>query len=329
MTRKHFRTAALLLALLLLLAGCGGGKDGQPAPGADNTQELVGADTTGTEITETDTLDTTDPTTIETIKTEDFTMDYFKFGQGSEALVILPGLSVQSVMGSAALVEEAYQPLAKDFTVYVFDRRSDLPDTYVIRDMARDTAAAIRALGLERVSLFGASQGGMIAMQIAIDEPDLVQKLVLGSTSAYITDTLAATGAQWIDLAKAGDAAGLYLAFGEAVYPQEVFDPSKDLLLDLAKTVTAEELERFIVLAGGLQGFDVRADLHRIQCPVLLLNATDDRVLGPDATKAISGQLGNRSDFELELYDGYGHAAYDLAPGYKERMLEFLRKDTL
>ena len=35
---------------------------------------------------------------IETIKTGSFTMDYFKFGHGKEVFVILPGLSLQSVM---------------------------------------------------------------------------------------------------------------------------------------------------------------------------------------------------------------------------------------
>ena len=27
----------------------------------------------------------------------------------------------------------------------------------------------------------------------------------------------------------------------------------------------------------------------------------------------------------LCMYDGYGHAAYDMAPDYKERILEFLK----
>ena len=29
--------------------------------------------------------------------------------------------------------------------------------------------------------------------------------------------------------------------------------------------------------------------------------------------------------FEIYMYDGYGHAAYDMAPDYKERILEFLK----
>ena len=64
---------------------------------------------------------------IETVKTDTFTMDYFKFGQGGRTLVIIPGLSVQSVMISSNAVASAYQPLTNDFTSYVFDRRKELP----------------------------------------------------------------------------------------------------------------------------------------------------------------------------------------------------------
>ena len=46
-----------------------------------------------------------------------------------------------------------------------------MPDSYGVDDMARDTAEAIKALKLERVSIFGASQGGMIAMKIAVEYP--------------------------------------------------------------------------------------------------------------------------------------------------------------
>ena len=73
---------------------------------------------------------------IETVRTEDFSMDFFRFGSGDKTLVILPGLSVQSVMGQAEAVAEAYRPLTGDFTVYVFDRRRDPPDSYTVDGMA-------------------------------------------------------------------------------------------------------------------------------------------------------------------------------------------------
>ena len=88
---------------------------------------------------------------IETVRTETFTMDYVRFGRGSRTLVILPGLSVQNVMPAADAVAAAYQSLQDEFTIYLFDRRADLPPVYTVHDMARDTAAAFRTLGLDRV----------------------------------------------------------------------------------------------------------------------------------------------------------------------------------
>ena len=73
-------------------------------------------------------------------------------------------------MKYADAVAQEYSLLADDYTVYMFDRRKEVPETYSVSDMARDTAAVFRALGLSQVSLFGASQGGMIAMTIAMTQ---------------------------------------------------------------------------------------------------------------------------------------------------------------
>ena len=266
---------------------------------------------------------------IETVRTHDFEMRFFRFGSGSRAFVILPGLSVQSVMGLGDLIAEAYQSLTEDYTVYLFDRRKDLPAVYPIREMARDMAEAIRALGLSKVALFGASQGGMIAMALAAEHPELVQKLVLGSSSAHVDAAHFELFARWIDLAKEGQSRELNLAFGEALYPKAVFESARELLLSQADSFTAEDLRRFVILAESLQGFDVRADLARIACPVLVLGAKDDRVLGAEASREIFRHLPQRPDSELYLYEeGFGHAAFDTAPDYKERLLRFLRKET-
>ena len=84
--------------------------------------------------------------TIETVNLPDFSMDYFRFGKGERTFVILPGLSVQSVMGAAEAIAAEYRPLTEDYTVYVFDRRKELPPVYTVADMARDTATAMEAL---------------------------------------------------------------------------------------------------------------------------------------------------------------------------------------
>ena len=235
---------------------------------------------------------------IETVKTDDFEMDYFKFGQGKDTMVIIPGLSVDGVMKYADAVAGAYAPMTEDFTIYVFERRKNLPENYSVYDMARDTASAIRELGLKDIYLFGASQGGMISME-AVGE--------------------------WVKFAKEGKTEELYLSFGEAVYPKEVFEASREALKEGAKSVTEEDLSRFIILAEAVKGFDVSDQLTNIACPVLVLGSKDDVVLGGEASEALFESLKDRPDCELYMYEGYGHAAYDLAPDYKDRMLSFFR----
>ena len=253
---------------------------------------------------------------IETVRTGEFSMDYFRFGNGKNILVILPGLSVDSVMKYADGVAEAYSVLTEDFTVYLFDRRRELPENYSILDMAEDTILAIRKLGLQDICLFGASQGGMIAMTIAIEEPDLVRKLVLGSTAARVDRKKTGVVENWIRLAGEGK-------IEEAIYPPEVFSSAKEMLIAGAKGITEEDLFRFGILADAVKDFDVTEKLPSISCPVLVLGSKDDRVLGPETSEEIYEYLKERKDCELYMYDGYGHAAYDMAPDYKERLLRF------
>ena len=264
---------------------------------------------------------------IETVRTERFSMDWFRFGQGKKTLVILPGLSVGSVMQYAQTIARSYRLLKDEFTVYLFDRRKELPETYSVEEMARDTAEAVRTLGLERISLFGASQGGMMAMCIAAEHPEMVDRLALGSTAARVPEERYQTVCGWVELAKAGNAENLYMAFGEAIYPPAVFEKVRGLLAETAKGITEEDLARFVILAEGVKGFDITDRLERIACPVLVIGSRDDRVLGPESSGEIAERLKGITECELYMYDGYGHAAYDLAPDYKERLYRFLRME--
>ena len=260
---------------------------------------------------------------IEKITTDTFTMEYFRFGKGDRTYVILPGLSIKSVMGAADIIAGNYASAAEDYTIYVFDRRLNIPPIYTIEDMARDTAAAIRALGLKDIYLFGASQGGVIAMTIAIENPDLVKKMVLGSTSSHMPEIQFRTLEKWIRLAKSGDSVALYLEFGREIYNESDFAHHRDTLAKLGKSVTQEDLNRFIILVEGIAHFDVTDRLDQIRCPVLAIGVFDDAVLECDDTMQIAVKLDVRPDFRLYMYNGYGHAAFDTAPDYRERILAF------
>ncbi|MBR0136517.1 MAG: alpha/beta fold hydrolase, partial [Clostridia bacterium] len=195
-------------------------------------------------------------------------MDFLRFGNGEDTFVILPGLSIKSVLGSASLIVRQYASIAKDHTVYLFDRRKALPSSYTVRDMAADTFEAMDALGLRNVCLFGASQGGMIAELIAVRRPELVGKLILGSASARVDEERFSVIERWIGLSEEGDRVGLYLDFGESIYPEDVFLKYRDALVLIAGTVSDEELRRFEILAEGMRGFDVTDEIGKIRCPV-------------------------------------------------------------
>ena len=261
---------------------------------------------------------------ITTIRTDGFEMDYLRFGHGDKAFVILPGASVQSVIGSAEAICAAYSSMADDFTVFLFDRRKDVPEGYSLRSMASDTEKAMRAAGIEHANIFGASQGGMIAMQIAADAPELADKLVLGSTCACVNRQKYAFFEHLTKLAEDRKPPELYRVLGEALFPKEVFDEMRDVFIDSSKSVTEDELDRFIILTETMRDFDFTGDLGSIMCPVLVIGDTDDKVFGADSSEQIWKLLRSSADPELYIYEGYGHSVYDLAPDYKERMLRFL-----
>lgn len=79
-------------------------------------------------------------------------------------------------------------PLAAACDVVAHDQRgagrSGAPDgEWAVVDFARDASALAAALGIERCSVVGVSFGGMVAQELAIDRPGLVDRLVLVATS--------------------------------------------------------------------------------------------------------------------------------------------------
>ena len=249
--------------------------------------------------------------------------DYFHFGTGEKTLVILPGLSVFNITRFAREIANEYSVFKDGFTVYVIDRIDEIPEKYTVSDMARDTASLIDSLGLRDIYLFGASQGGMIALEIAARRPELVKKLALCSTALSVSGKTEIID-EWSSLARRGDGARLYDSFMKAVYPDRIY---RLLTAAPAPEITGAELDRFAELAGGTTGFDVTDKTDRIACPVLAAGARDDDVLGGGAIFEIIEKFKSRPDFESIIYDGYGHAAYDTAPDFRDKLYEFFIKD--
>lgn len=79
--------------------------------------------------------------------------------------------------------------LAQDFQAAMLEQRgmgrSAKPDVpYTMADYAADAAALLEHLGWERVPLLGYSFGGMVAQELALRQPQKLERLVLMSTTS-------------------------------------------------------------------------------------------------------------------------------------------------
>jgi pimeloyl-ACP methyl ester carboxylesterase len=76
--------------------------------------------------------------------------------------------------------------LAADHEVILFDNAgvgaSEGETPYTVTEMTHPCVAFCRALGLRAIHVVGFSLGGMIAQHLALDHPDLVQRLILLGT---------------------------------------------------------------------------------------------------------------------------------------------------
>ncbi|OUP23975.1 alpha/beta hydrolase [Gemmiger sp. An194] len=85
------------------------------------------------------------------------------------------------------IFDVAIKDLARSYTVYALDSRShgksDPVPTLTYREMAEDVAAFIRQQGLEKPALVGFSDGGVVALLVALRWPELPGRLVVAGAN--------------------------------------------------------------------------------------------------------------------------------------------------
>lgn len=234
---------------------------------------------------------------------------------------MIQGLNTRGIKGAGISLAWMYRIFAKDYKVYLFDRRPDVQDGITVRDMASDIAAAMDVLGLKMADVIGVSQGGMIAQYLAIDRPDLVNKLVLAVTLCRNNDTVKAVIEHWIDVTERGDMKQLVTDMAERMYSDAYAKRYRPLLPLLAVLQKPKDIRRFMILANSCLTCNTYEELNKIQCPVFVIGGRQDKVVGSSASDEIAEKL-NCSVF---IYEDLGHAAYEEAKDFNKRVYEFLR----
>lgn len=210
--------------------------------------------------------------------------------------------------------------LASQRPVIFFDNRGvglskgKTPDNAVA--MARDAAAFIRALKLDRVDLFGFSIGGFVAQQLLLQDPGLVRKAVLAGTGPR-----GGTGMQErrSDVAKAATqpdsfAGRLFLFFTPSDASQQAGRRFLDRTRLRTRGVDPEASAETIAAHGAMSAEWGRAEGHQdhlkriaeVNTPVLVINGVRD-IMVPTVNSYVLAQAFPNA--KLILYPDAGHGA--------------------
>lgn len=256
-------------------------------------------------------------------KRDNLEVDYLTFGLGKQPLILISGLSLSRLRGKAWQMSVMYRLFAKDYKVYMFDRRNHIPVGYQVSDMADDLALVMTALGLKNADVVGISQGGMIAQSLAINHPELVSRLVLGVTLSRQNALVQSTIGGWIALAQKQDWENLIKDMFAKNYSETYVRKHRWLITLLAKCLKPKEVERFLILAEACLTFEVYEELQAITCPTLVLGGAKDLVVSGQASLELADKLGCPS----YLYENLGHSAYSEAKDFNQRVFDFLQKE--
>src|SRR5437764_181632 len=223
--------------------------------------------------------------------------------------------------------------IAATHQVIAFDNRGvgassgSTPTT--IEQMARDAVRFIRALGFDRVDLFGFSMGGMIAQVIAQQEPRLVRKMIIAGTGPAGGEGIdKVTRISYLDIAR-----GLLTRQDPKQFLFFTRTPNgrragKEFLGRLEERTNdrdkALSLGSFRAQLKAIHrwGQQQPADLASIRQPVLVMNGESDRMVPSKNTVDLDRRLPNS---QLVLYPDAGHGGvFQFHEDFVKRALEFL-----
>lgn len=249
-------------------------------------------------------------------------MSYVSFGYGEKILILLPGLSdgLTAVKGKAILLAWQYRLFFEKCTVYIFSRKNNLPDDYSIRDRANDQAKVMQKLGIKKAVVMGVSQGGMIVQYLAIDNIELIEKLIIAVYAPRTNELIESCVNRWIELANHGMHKELIIETTEKSYSQKYLRKYRRIYPILGALTRPADYRRFLINANAILEFNALKELGNISCPTLIIGGSDDSVVGIEGSYEMHERILNS---ELFVYQGLWHSAYEEGKDFNKQIFDF------
>ncbi|HET8569502.1 MAG TPA: alpha/beta fold hydrolase [Candidatus Limnocylindria bacterium] len=215
-------------------------------------------------------------------------------------------------------------------------RSESPPGDWSAADLANDLAGFLDALGIERAIVGGASLGGVVTAQFAVDHPGRALALVIGHTVPYLD----AAGRAWLEEQIAAALEGRPAVVRQPAAPGEPEGPPTTdpafAASPLGKMVLAtgtglgrapRDVARAIAVLRDWDQRPRRADLARIDVPTLVIVGERE----PRATIEGSREWASWiPGAELGVLPGAHHAApREAAPAWNEAVRSFLARHGL
>jgi len=254
-------------------------------------------------------------------------LPHLRLGTGAP-LVVIPGLAgrrgVPVRVGKWMQHQEIVE-LSANRSVWSIDRRAGLEHGISMTDIAAEYAHMIRDLFTEPVDIVGVSTGGGIALQLALDYPGLIHRLVLVSSAYRLSEHGREVQREIADCLRSGHprrAAGLFLSnTGATRISRAVLAVAGRLAPSI---VVGRDDSDLLVTLDAEDSFDLSDRVGAVSMPTLVAGGGNDRfytaALFEDTARRIPGA-------KLTIYPRAGHVGTQGNRRLVRDILAFLETD--
>jgi len=248
---------------------------------------------------------------------------YAVYGTGEPLLLLHGGLGQIEMFGpNLAKLAQSQQVIGVDLLGH---GRTELGDReFSLVDMGNDMAGVLKKLGYDKVDVLGYSTGGDVALQFAIQHPEMVRRLVLVSTAfsqdGFYPEILLQQAAVGAAMAEQMEETPMYKSY-VAIAPHP------------------EEFPKLLDRMGAAmrKSYDWSADVKKLTMPVMLIYGDSD-IFRPEHEVKFYQLLGGglkdagwrreyMSQNRLAILPNLTHYEIGLAPQLADTALPFLNAE--
>jgi pimeloyl-ACP methyl ester carboxylesterase len=247
---------------------------------------------------------------------------YLKVGQGPPLLMVMgltPEHDVPKGWQRRAMLSVS-RPLTRHFAVYVVNRKRGLRPGESMSDIAGHLSNAIEHDMGEPVFLEGTSTGGSVVLQLAVDRPDLVRRLVVISSAFRLGPEGRALQAEMARRTRADGAADAF-AHMMTTMLHVSGRPMQALARRAVSSMVPDDPTDLLVTLDAEDAFDVEAELPQITAPTLVIGGMKDQFYPPEYFERTAAGV---RDGRVHLFDGWGHMRASSSSATANLLLGFM-----